>query len=73
MDTTESFDKVAKTHKRRGYFFSDELKKRGIIGEFAGSTRNWKLNTYGLNWKQIKYLGDVFKEIGEKYDLELSD
>ena len=71
VDTTGSFDKVAKTHKRRGYFFSDELKKRGVIGEFAGSTRTWKLNIYGLNWKQIKYLGRVFKEIAREYELEV--
>jgi Cys-tRNA synthase (O-phospho-L-seryl-tRNA:Cys-tRNA synthase) len=44
VDTAESFDVVAKTHKRRGFFFSDELKDRGIIGEFAGATRKWKLN-----------------------------
>ena len=73
VDTIESFDKVAKTHKRRGYFFSDELKKRGIIGEFAGSTRTWKLNTYGLTWKQIKYLSNVFKEIAEKFDLKVEN
>jgi Sep-tRNA:Cys-tRNA synthetase len=32
VDTTGSFDVVAKTHKRRGFFFSDELKDRGVIG-----------------------------------------
>src|SRR5674476_686415 len=69
VDTTGSFDKIAKTHKRRGFFFSDELKKRGIVGEFAGATRTWKLNTYGLSWDQTSYVADVFKEIAEKYDL----
>jgi Sep-tRNA:Cys-tRNA synthetase len=28
VDTTGSFDMVAKTHKRRGFFFSDELKDK---------------------------------------------
>jgi Sep-tRNA:Cys-tRNA synthetase len=69
VDTTNSFDKIAKRHKRRGFFLSDELKKKGIIGEFAGSTRVWKLNTYGLSWEKIKYLGDVFREIAKKYEL----
>lgn len=69
VDTTGSFDVVAKSHKRRGFFFSDELKERGIIGEFAGATRTWKLNTYGLNWEQIKYISDAFIGIAEKYDL----
>lgn len=71
VDTIESFDKVAKTHKRRGFFFSDELKKRGIVGEFAGATRIWKLNTYGLSWDQIKYLGDAFCDIAMKYNIEV--
>jgi Sep-tRNA:Cys-tRNA synthetase len=69
VDTTGSFDTVAKTHKRRGFYFSDELSSRGIVGEFAGATRTWKLNTYGLNDKQIRYLADAFTEIAEKYGI----
>jgi Sep-tRNA:Cys-tRNA synthetase len=69
VDTTGSFDVIARKHKRRGYFFSDELKQRGIVGEFAGSTRTWKLNTYGLTWDQIKYLSNSFLEIAEKYGI----
>ena len=71
VDTTGSFDTVAKTHKRRGFFLSDELSKRGIIGEFAGATRSWKLNTYDLSLKQIRYLADAFIEIAEKYELPI--
>ncbi len=66
VDTTGSFDTVAKTHKRRGFFFSDELKERGIVGEFAGATRTWKLNTYGLTWDQVKYAADAFLEIANQ-------
>ncbi|HXX55310.1 MAG TPA: O-phospho-L-seryl-tRNA:Cys-tRNA synthase [Methanoregula sp.] len=69
VDTTGSFDTVAKTHKRKGFYFSDELSSRGIVGEFAGATRTWKLNTYGLNERQIQYLADVFTEIAEKYQI----
>ncbi len=69
VDTTGSFDTIAAKHKRRGFFFSDELKQRGIVGEFAGATRTWKLNTYGLTWDQIGYVADSFKEIAEKYGL----
>ncbi len=72
VDTTGSFDVVAKTHKRRGFFFSDELKDRGIAGEFAGATRTWKLNTYGLTWDQIKYTAESFIEIAEKYGLNVN-
>jgi len=69
VDTTGSFDTVAKTHKRRGFYFSDELSSRGIVGEFAGATRTWKLNTYGLADRQIRYLADMFSEIAEKYQI----
>jgi Sep-tRNA:Cys-tRNA synthetase len=69
VDTTESFDKVARTHKRRGFFLTDELKKRGIVGPFSGATRTWKLNTYGLSWDQIRYTAAAFIEIAGKYDL----
>jgi len=72
VDTTGSFDTVAKTHKRRGFFFSDELKERGIIGEFAGATKTWKLNTYGQTWEQIKYTADSFLDIAEKYGLSIN-
>src|SRR5512137_433885 len=72
VDTTGSFDVVAKTHKRRGFFFSDELKENGIIGEFSGATRTWKLNTYGLNWDQIKYAADSFLDIASKYKLRIN-
>ncbi|RZN33432.1 MAG: O-phospho-L-seryl-tRNA:Cys-tRNA synthase [Methanophagales archaeon ANME-1-THS] len=69
VNTRESFDQIAKTHKRRGYFLSDELKHKKIVGEFAGSTRVWKLSTYGLSWSRIKYLSEAFIEIAEKYGL----
>jgi Sep-tRNA:Cys-tRNA synthetase len=72
VDTTGSFDLVARTHKRRGFFFSDELKDRGIIGEFAGATRTWKLNTYGLTWEQIRYAADSILDIAAKHGLNVS-
>lgn len=71
VDTTWSFDQVAKTHKRRGYFLSDELKERGIIGEFAGATRVWKLNTYGLTSEQVRYAAGSFLAIAERYGLNV--
>jgi Sep-tRNA:Cys-tRNA synthetase len=71
VDTRASFDRVAKTQKRKGYFLTDELKQRQIIGTFEGSTRVWKLNTYGLSWKRIKYLAEAFVEIARKYELPI--
>lgn len=73
VDTTESFDRIAKTHKRRGYFLYDELSKRKITGIFPGATKEFKLNTYGLNWYQIKYLGEAFNRIAEEYGVGVED
>lgn len=72
VDTAESFDKIARKHKRRGFFLSDELKEHGVIGEFAGATRSWKLNTYGLSWSQMKYLIEVLHKVAIKYGLEVT-
>ena len=72
VDTTGSFDKIARTHKRRGFFLSDELKEMRILGEFPGATRAWKLNTYGLTWDQIKYLAQAFQDIARKYGINVA-
>ncbi|OPX77995.1 MAG: O-phospho-L-seryl-tRNA:Cys-tRNA synthase [Methanosaeta sp. PtaB.Bin039] len=72
VDTSDSFDLVAKKHKRRGFFFSDELKERGIVGEFAGATRTWKLNSYGLTWDQIRHTAESFLDIAAKYGLNVA-
>ena len=72
VDTTGSFDRIAETHKRRGFFLSDELSSKGIVGEFAGATRTWKLSTYGLSWEKVRYLADTFTEIAERYELPVS-
>ena len=61
----------APANKDKGYFLYKALKKRGIIGPFAGATKAWKLNTYGLSWDQIKYLSDSFKEIGKENGLKV--
>jgi Sep-tRNA:Cys-tRNA synthetase len=72
VDTSKSFDLVAQEHKRRGFFLSDELSSRGIVGEFAGATRVWKLNTYGLSWEKVRYGVDIFQEITDKYKLQVN-
>ncbi|WP_174590906.1 O-phospho-L-seryl-tRNA:Cys-tRNA synthase [Methanocella conradii] len=72
VDTTGSYDTVARTHKRRGFYFSEELAERGIVGEFAGATKTWKLNTYGLSWEKIKYLSEAFLDIARKYGLNVN-
>jgi Sep-tRNA:Cys-tRNA synthetase len=71
VDTIKSFDKVANTHKKKGFFFSSELKSRGIAGIIPGATRVWKFNTYGLTAAQSDYLARAFLEIAEKYGLDI--
>ena len=72
VDTSGNFDIIAQEHKRRGFFLSDELSRKGIVGEFAGATRVWKLNTYGLSWEKVRYVVDTFQEIAEKYKLQVN-
>ncbi len=64
-------NKVSKTHKRRGFFLYDELKKRKIVGIQPGLTKHFKLNTYGLTWEQVKYVVNAFHEIARKHGLRV--
>lgn len=73
VDTTGSFDKVAQNHKKKGFFLSSELAKKGIKGVFPGATKAWKLSSYGLSWEKVRYLGDALTEIAEKHGLEIQD
>lgn len=69
LDTTGSFDKVAKTHKKRGFYLTEGLQKRGIIGIFPGATQSIKFSTYGLSWDQVKHVALAFKEIAKENEL----
>jgi len=66
VDTRNSFDRVAETHKKRGYFFTSALADRGIGGIIPGATRVWKFNTYGLTRLQCEYLASAFTEIARE-------
>ncbi len=72
VDTSRNFDIIAQDHKRRGFFLSDELSSKGIVGEFAEATRVWKLNTYELSWDKVRYVVDTFQGIAEKYKLQVN-
>jgi Sep-tRNA:Cys-tRNA synthetase len=69
VDTTGSFDKVAETHKKTGFFFSSALNDRGIFGLIPGATRVWKFNTYGMTAKQARYLADAFVAVAQENGL----
>jgi Sep-tRNA:Cys-tRNA synthetase len=61
---TPVYDKLAKEHKKKGYFLYYELKDKGIIGIKPGRTQKFKISTYGLSWEQVSYVAESFLEIG---------
>ncbi len=72
VDTTGSFDQVAQTHKKRGFFLSSALSKKGITGIIPGATKVWKFNTYGMTKKQAEYVADTYLEIAETNGLTIN-
>ena len=72
INTLASFDKVASTHKKRGFFLTHALKKKGIVGPIPGSTRVWKYNTFGLTEAQAQHVANAFREIAEENGLSVA-
>jgi Sep-tRNA:Cys-tRNA synthetase len=73
VNTIGSFDKVAETHKKRGYFFQSALEERGITGIIPGATKVWKFNTYGATRKQAEHLARSFVEIAQENGLAVRE
>jgi len=72
VDTVESYNKVAESHKKRGFYFSSALEERGIVGIIPGATRIWKFNTYGMTKNQARYLADAFITIASENGLPVN-
>ncbi|MFY9799749.1 MAG: O-phospho-L-seryl-tRNA:Cys-tRNA synthase [Methanoregula sp.] len=72
VDTIASFDKVAETHKKRGFYFSGALEEKGIFGIIPGATKVWKFNTYGSTKKQAMYLADAFVAIASENGIPIT-
>ena len=72
MDPTGSFAVVAQTHKKRGFFLSRSLGKKGITGIIPGATKIWKFNTYGMTRKQAEYVADTYLTIAEDNGLRVA-
>jgi Sep-tRNA:Cys-tRNA synthetase len=72
VDTIGSFDKVAESHKKRGFYFSGALEEKGIVGVIPGATKVWKFNTYGATTKQAAFLADAFVTIATENGLPLT-
>ncbi|OPX65262.1 MULTISPECIES: O-phospho-L-seryl-tRNA:Cys-tRNA synthase [unclassified Methanoregula] len=69
VDTTASFDRIAESHKKRGYFLQSALEERGVTGVIPGATKVWKFNTYGTTHKQALHLAKAFVEIARENGL----
>jgi Sep-tRNA:Cys-tRNA synthetase len=72
VDTTASFDAVAQTHKKRGFFFSGALGEKGVTGIIPGATRVWKYNTYGMTVTQARYVAQVIIDIARENGLKVA-
>ncbi|MHA1301154.1 MAG: O-phospho-L-seryl-tRNA:Cys-tRNA synthase, partial [Candidatus Helarchaeota archaeon] len=59
-------------HKQKGYFLYKALRKKKIAGIYPGSSKHFKLNTYGLTWEQIKIVADVFQKIAIENGIKVS-
>ena len=73
VNTIASFDKVAETHKKRGYYLQSALEERGITGIIPGATKVWKFNTYGATRKQAEHLARSFVEIAKENGLPVRE
>jgi Sep-tRNA:Cys-tRNA synthetase len=72
VDTIASFDTVAESHKKRGFFFSGALEENGIFGVIPGATKVWKFNTYGITTKQAAFLAETFVTIAADNGLTIT-
>lgn len=69
---SDGFFKVSETHKRKGYFLYEELRRRGIVGVQPGLTKHFKLNTYGLSREKVEKVAQAFLEIAREQGLAVS-
>ncbi|NHI93009.1 MAG: O-phospho-L-seryl-tRNA:Cys-tRNA synthase [Candidatus Lokiarchaeota archaeon] len=69
---TPSLHEASKNHKDKGYFLFKALKKKKIAGLFPGSTKSFKINTYGLTWEEIKKVINIFINIAEENDIKIN-
>jgi len=65
MNTEKSFDQIAQKHKKRGFFFISALRERGVTGIIPGSTKVWKMNSFGLSDLQAEWVCNAFIGVAE--------
>jgi Sep-tRNA:Cys-tRNA synthetase len=65
MNTEKSFDQIAQKHKKRGFFLISALRERGVTGIMPGSTKVWKMNSFGLSERQAEWVCNAFIGIAQ--------
>ena len=65
MNTEKSFDPIAQKHKKRGFFLISALREQGVTGIMPGSTRLWKMNSFGLTDRQAEWVSNAFIKIAQ--------
>ncbi|MHC1590670.1 MAG: O-phospho-L-seryl-tRNA:Cys-tRNA synthase [Candidatus Helarchaeales archaeon] len=63
---TPAFYEVSKKHKRKGYFLSESLRKKKIVGIFPGSSKRFKINIYGLSKEELEKVINAFHEVARE-------
>ncbi|MDR2856119.1 MAG: O-phospho-L-seryl-tRNA:Cys-tRNA synthase [Methanomicrobiales archaeon] len=72
MNSEKCFDPIAKKHKKRGFFLISALRERHVTGIIPGSTKVWKMNSFGLTDRQADWVADAFLEIAEAEGLHVN-
>ncbi|MHA1145219.1 MAG: O-phospho-L-seryl-tRNA:Cys-tRNA synthase [Candidatus Helarchaeota archaeon] len=69
---TPAFYEVSKTHKRKGYFLSESLRKKKVVGVFPGSSKRFKINIHGLSWEKLNAVISAFQEIARENNIPIN-
>ncbi|MHA1379676.1 MAG: O-phospho-L-seryl-tRNA:Cys-tRNA synthase [Candidatus Helarchaeota archaeon] len=59
-------------YRQKGYFLYKALRKNKIAGIFPGSSKHFKLNTYGLTREEVKRVAEVFQKIASENGIKIS-
>lgn len=67
-----SFFEASQTHKRKGFFLSESLRKKKVVGLFPGSSKHFKLNTFGLSWEELETVISAFHDVAKEHGISVS-
>ncbi len=62
---TPLFWEISQTHRRKGFFLAEEMRKRGIVGLHKGLSKHVKMSVYGLSEEEISKVLHAFREVAK--------